>query len=74
MGLPRWLSSKESACQAGDKGLIPESGRSPREEMATHYSVPAWKIPWWAIVCGVTKSYKECYCYTYPITTVLIEL
>ena len=31
MGLPRWLSGKESACQAGDKGLIPESGRSPRE-------------------------------------------
>ena len=23
--------SKESACNAGDPGLIPESGRSPRE-------------------------------------------
>ena len=29
-GLPRWLSSKESSCQAGDAGLIPESGRPPR--------------------------------------------
>ena len=34
MGLPRWLSGKESTCQAGDAedlGLIPGSGRSPRE-------------------------------------------
>ena len=30
-GLPRWLSGKESACNAGDMGLIPGSGRSPGE-------------------------------------------
>ena len=29
VGLPRWLSGKESACNAGDKGSIPEPGRSP---------------------------------------------
>ena len=29
MGLPRLLSGKESACQAGDAGSIPLSGRSP---------------------------------------------
>ena len=29
--LPRWLSGKESACSAGDAGLIPGSGRSPGE-------------------------------------------
>ena len=28
-GLPRWLSGKESACNAGDGGLIPGLGRSP---------------------------------------------
>ena len=28
-GLPRCLCGQESACQAGDSGLIPESGRSP---------------------------------------------
>ena len=28
MGLPRWLSGNESACQAGHMGLIPGSGRS----------------------------------------------
>ena len=27
-GLPWWLSSKESACNAGDPGSIPGSGRS----------------------------------------------
>ena len=30
-GLPWWLSGKESACNAGDLGSIPGSGRSPRE-------------------------------------------
>ena len=30
-GLPRWLSSKRSACSAGDTGLIPGLGRSPGE-------------------------------------------
>ena len=29
-GLPQWLSGKESACNAGDLGSIPELGRSPR--------------------------------------------
>ena len=31
----------------GDVGLIPGSGRYPlEEEMATHSSVLAWRIPW----------------------------
>ena len=38
--------SKESACNAGDPGSIPESGRSPEKEMATHSSILAWKILW----------------------------
>ena len=29
--LPRWLSSKESACNAGDLGLFPGLGRSLEE-------------------------------------------
>jgi len=29
MGLPWWVSGKESVCKARDLGLIPESGRSP---------------------------------------------
>ena len=31
---------------AGDMGLSPGSGRSPEEEMATHFSIGAWEIPW----------------------------
>ena len=37
---------KESACNAGDPGLIPGSGRSLEKEMATHSSILAWRIPW----------------------------
>ena len=46
--LPQWLSSKESACKAGDSGdkiSIPGSGRSP-EGGNVHFSILARKIPW----------------------------
>ena len=29
-----------------DMGSIPGLGRSPEDEMATHSSVLAWRIPW----------------------------
>ena len=42
MGFP----GKESACDAGDLGLI-TGGEDPLEKrMATHSSTLAWKIPW----------------------------
>ena len=44
--LPWCFSSENSACSAGDAGLIPGSGRSPGKEMAIHCSILAWKIPW----------------------------
>ena len=37
---------KESAFNGRDPGLIPGSGRSSGEGMATHSSVLAWKNPW----------------------------
>ena len=37
---------KASACNVGDLGSIPGSGRSPGEGNATHSSTLAWKIPW----------------------------
>ena len=52
---PGGSDSKESAYR-GDLGLIPGLGRSPgAEDMATHSSILAWKIPmdrgaWWATV------------------------
>ena len=45
MGFPGSPEGKESACSAGDPGLIPGSGRSPGEGMATHSSVLSWRIP-----------------------------
>ena len=39
-GLPRWLSGKESACQAGNSGSIPGSGRSPGEWQPTPVFLP----------------------------------
>ena len=47
--LPQWLSSKESACNAGaagDLASIPGSVRSPGGGKATHSSILAWRIPW----------------------------
>ena len=57
-GLPRWLSGKVSACQAGDPGSIPELGKSPggRHDMATHSGILGQRSLE-AIVHGVTKSW-----------------
>ena len=46
MGFPGGSDGKESACNAGDLGSIPGSRCSRREEMATHSSILAWRIPW----------------------------
>ena len=37
---------KESACNAGDQGLIPSLGRSLEKGMATHSSILVWRISW----------------------------
>ena len=44
LGFPGGLDSKASACNAGDLGLIPGSGRFPGE--GNDSSTLAWKIPW----------------------------
>ena len=41
-----WKKPPVNAGDARDVSSIPESGRSPGEEMATHSSILAWKIPW----------------------------
>ena len=35
-----------NAEDTGDEGSIPGSGRSLEEEMATHSSILAWRVPW----------------------------
>ena len=60
-GLPWWLSGKESAFKAGDLGLIPGLGRSPREGNGNPlpYSCLENSMDrgaWQATVHGVAKS------------------
>ena len=49
MGFLGGSTGKEPACNAGDLSSIPGLGRSPgetlEEEMATHSSILAWRIP-----------------------------
>ena len=45
MSFPGGSNSEESACNAGDKGSIPELERSPGKRNGTHSSISAWRIP-----------------------------
>ena len=60
LGLPWWLSGRDSACQAGDTGLIPGSERSPGEgnDSPLQYSClgnPMDRGAWWDPVHRVAK-------------------
>ena len=55
MDFPGASAGKESACNAGDLGLIPGLGRSPGEGNGYPLSILAWRIPW-TIVHAVTES------------------
>ena len=62
LGFPGGSDSKESACNAGDLGLIPGLGRSPEGGHGNHSSILAWRIimdrgAWRARVYGVAKSW-----------------
>ena len=46
MGFPGGSEVKASACNAGDQGSIPGSGRSLGKEMAPHSGILAWRVPW----------------------------
>ena len=43
---PGGSADKESACNAGDLGLIPGWEEPLEKGMATHSSILAWRIPW----------------------------
>ena len=60
LGLPRWLSGKECACNAGDTDLIPELGRSPGEGNGNPLQYSCLgnvmdRAAWQAVVDGVSK-------------------
>ena len=46
LGSPRWFSGKESTCNLGDAGLIPESGRCSGEGNSNPLQFSCLKIPW----------------------------
>ena len=55
---------KESACNTGDLGSIPESGRSPGEGKGNprQYSClenPTYREAWWATVHGIAKNQTQ---------------
>ena len=61
VGLPWWLSGKESACSAGDPGLVPGLRRSSGEGNGylLQYSClgnPTDRGTWQATVHGITKE------------------
>ena len=63
--LPRWLSSKESACNAGasgDTGFILGLGRSPERGHGNPLQYSCLENPmdrgaWWATVWRVVKNW-----------------
>jgi len=59
-GFPHSTVSKESACNAGDPGLVPGSGRSPGEGNGNPLQYSCLKNPmdrgaWQATVRGVAR-------------------
>ena len=58
---PGSTAGKESACNVGDLGSIPELGRLPGEGNGkplrySYLDSPMDRGAWWAAVHGVTKS------------------
>ena len=62
MGFPCGSAGKESACNAGNLGLIPGLGRSPGvgKDYTLQYSClenPMDRGAWWAVDHGVMKEF-----------------
>ena len=66
---PGGFVSRKSACNVGDLGSIPGWEDPLGEEMATHSSILAWRIPWTEEPgglqsMGVTTSWTRLKCLT----------
>ncbi|MDK6450581.1 hypothetical protein, partial [Aerococcus urinae] len=62
LGFPGGSEGEASACNVGDLGLIPGSGRSPGEGNGHPLQYSCLENPmdggaWWATVHGVAKSW-----------------
>ena len=74
MGFPYSLVSKESACNAGDLGLIPGLRRSPGEGNGNPLQFSCLENAmdrgaWWVTVHGVAKSQAEATKHTPRLST-----
>ena len=61
MGFPCGSAGKESACNVGDLGLIPELGRSPGEGIGYPLQYSGLENSMDCIVHGVSKSWTNSY-------------
>ena len=69
MGFPGGSDGKEAACNAGDLGSVPGSGRSPGEGNGNPllYSClenSMGRVAWWVTVPGVTKRTEHAHTHT----------
>ena len=73
MGFPCGSAGKESACNAGDLGLIPGLGRSPGEGKGYSLQYSGLENSMDCIVHGVTKSRTQLsdFHFHYGLDTVL---
>ena len=65
LGFPRGSEVKASACNSGDLGSIPGSGRFPGEGNGNPLQYSCLENPmdrgtWWATVHGVVKNRTRC--------------
>ena len=63
-GFPESSDGKESACNAGDLGLISGSGRSPWRRECNPFQYPCLGSPmdrgfWWATIHGVATGWTR---------------
>ena len=71
-GFPGGSDGKASACNAGNLGLIPGSGRSPGEGNGNPLQYSCLENPmdrgaWWAAVHGVAKSWTRLSEFTFTL-------
>ena len=75
---PCGSDSKASACNAGNPGSIPGSGRSPGEENGTPLQSSCLENSmdgraWWAAVHGITKSQTQMSDFTFTFFHFITE-
>ena len=79
MGFPGGSEVKASACNPGDLGSIPGSGRCPGEGNGNLLQYSCLENPmdggaWWATVHGIAKSQARLSDFTFTFTDKILEV